>query len=156
MRGTAATTWIVAVLVLVSRSGVTVAEATEASPPRAPSADLVVGTFQSAPFAMRDASGTWSGIAVELWSEMARRQELPYRVEEYDLHSLLSAVESGHVDVAVGPLLITADREGRMELMSPFMHVSLAIGTRPATGWWDTMLSVVPGPLLWAALGLLL
>ena len=156
MRGTAATTWIVAVLVLVSRSGVTVAEAIEASPPRAPSAQLVVGTFQSPPFAMRDASGAWSGIAVELWSEMARRQELSYRVKEYDLQSLLSAVETGHVDVAVGPLLITADREGRMDLMTPFMLVPQAIATRPATGWWGSMLSVIPGPLLWATLGLLL
>jgi polar amino acid transport system substrate-binding protein len=115
---------------------------------------LVVGTFASPPFAMKDAAGGWSGIAIELWREVARRQGLDYRIEEYDLESLLAGVESGRVDVAVGPLLITAEREARMDLTSPFMHVALAIGTRPRTGWRAVLTSLFPRQVLWAALGL--
>jgi polar amino acid transport system substrate-binding protein len=154
MRGRARTTPIVTVVVLIARWGA-MAEPAPAPAPPEPSAELVVGTFSVPPFAMRDTSGTWSGMAVDLWREMARRQAIPYRLEEHDLQSLLSAVETGRVDVAVGPLLITADRERRMDLTSPFMHVALAIGTRLETGWWATLLSVLPAPLLWATLGLL-
>jgi polar amino acid transport system substrate-binding protein len=155
MRAPAAATRILTVLVVMSLWGVQAGEAVNASaPPERPSGDLVVGTFEVPPFAMRDSGGSWSGIAIELWREVARRQGIPYRLEEHDLQSLLAAVETGRVDVAVGPLLITADRERLIDLTSPFMHVALAIGTRPETGWWAALRSVLSGPLLWATLGL--
>jgi polar amino acid transport system substrate-binding protein len=155
MRAPAAATRILTVLVVMSLWGVQAAEAVNASaPPERPSGELVVGTFQVPPFAMRDSGGSWSGIAIELWREVAGRQGISYRLEEHDLQSLLAAVETGRVDVAVGPLLITADRERLMDLTSPFMHVALAIGTRPETGWWAALRSVLSGPLLWATLGL--
>lgn len=146
---------IVVVLVLVA--GLRAPAGHTADAPVAPSraaAELVVGTLSDPPFVMRDPDGAWSGIAIELWREVARREGLPYRIEEHDLESLLSGVENGRIDVAVGPLLITADRARRIDLTSPFMHVALAIGTRPETGWWPTLISVLPRPLLWALLGM--
>ncbi|HEY8515578.1 MAG TPA: transporter substrate-binding domain-containing protein [Candidatus Binatia bacterium] len=96
------------------------------------SKEMVVGTYLSPPFVMKQIDGEWHGLAIELWQEIARRQSISYRVEEYDLEGLLAALERGEVDVAVGPLLITAHRERRYDMTIPFMPVSLAIATRPS------------------------
>jgi ABC-type amino acid transport substrate-binding protein len=152
MWGLSTTSRIAAVLVLVACARATAAE--EPAAAGQASRELVVGTFSAPPFVMREADGGWSGLAIELWREVARREGLAYRIEEHDLQSLLEKVESGRVDVAVGPLLITADRERRMDLTSPFMHIALAIGTRPESGWWPALRALLPREVLWATLGL--
>src|SRR5262245_58261106 len=116
--------------------------------------ELTVGAYPEPPFAMKDAGGAWSGLAIDLWREVARRQGLAYRVEEHDLASLIDSLEARRVDVAVGSLLVTAQRERRMDMTSPYMHVSMAIGTRPASGWWQTLRPLVSGPILWGMIGL--
>jgi len=118
--------------------------------------ELVVGTFHAPPFAMRAQDGGWTGLAIDLWREVARRQGISYRIEGYDLPALVAGIENGRIDVAVGPMLITADRERRMDLTSPFMHIALGIGTRPETGWWPTLRALLPREVLWAALWLVL
>jgi ABC-type amino acid transport substrate-binding protein len=143
---------VAAALVLVASCRPLPAVAQEAGAGNA--APLVVGTAPEPPFAMKDADGTWSGIAIDLWREIARRQGLTYRLEEHDLPSLLAAVEGRRVDVAVGALLITAERERTVDFTSPFMHVALAIGTRSSTSWWRAIRSVFSGSPLWAGLGL--
>lgn len=144
---------LVAVLALLVAWHPRPAASQEGAPP-AVGAALRVGTLRAPPFAMQDDDGEWAGIAIDLWREVARRQGLTYRFEEHDLAALLEAVVAGRVDVAVGPLLMTADRERRMDLTLPFMHVALAIGARPTAGWWTFLRSTITAPLVWAALGL--
>src|SRR5262249_51158687 len=119
-----------------------------------PGAQLTVGTFAAPPFVIKNGGGEWSGVASDLWREVARRRGFAYRLQEYDVASLLQALEERRVDVAVGPLLITADRARRIDPTAPFMHVALAIGSRPLTGWENAVRSVVTGPVVWAGLGL--
>ena len=145
---------LAALLLLVSAASRPAGAADAAGPSDSPSAELRVGTYLAPPFVMKDAGGEWSGLAIDLWREMARRQGLAYRLQEYDLAGLLHGLETGSVDVAVGPLLITAERARVMDLTSPFMHVALAIGTRPDAGWTSSLMSVFSGPLFWATMGL--
>ncbi len=145
---------VAAALVLVAGCPPLPAGAQEGGARDTAAAALVVGTVAEPPFAMKDVDGAWSGIAIDLWREMARRQGVAYRLEEHDLGSLLAAVEARRVDVAVGALLMTAERERTLDFTSPFMHVALAIGTRPSAGWWQAVRSVLSGALSWAALAL--
>jgi ABC-type amino acid transport substrate-binding protein len=131
----------------------------QASPPQAspaPAPEMVVGVFEEPPFAMKSPSGEWQGVAVALWREIARRENYRFRLVEYELGPLLDALANGQVDIAVGPLLITAERERRFDMTSSFMHVSLAIGTLPPT--WRNVLRDLPqaftGRFLRWALGL--
>jgi polar amino acid transport system substrate-binding protein len=108
----------------------------------AASRELVVGVLDAPPFDIKNEDGDWEGIAVALWREIARRQGYRYRFVEYDLETLLDALAAGKIDLAVGPLLVTADREQRFDMTSAFMHVSLAIATRPAS--WRNVLRELP------------
>jgi polar amino acid transport system substrate-binding protein len=151
MRGLRTIAWIAAILVAMTASR---AAAQDAAAERPAHGELVVGTFSAPPFVMHAEDGSWTGLAIDLWREVARRQGITYRIEKHDLPSLVAGIESGHIDVGVGPLLITADRERRMDLTSPFMHIALGIGTRPETGWWPALSGILPREILWAMLGL--
>lgn len=100
--------------------------------------EVVVGVYEDPPFAVKDARGGWQGVAVSLWREVARRENLRFRFEEGELEPLLEALAAHRLDVVIGPLLITPHRAERFDMTSSFMHVSLAIATRPVS-WLSTL-----------------
>jgi polar amino acid transport system substrate-binding protein len=113
-------------LLLLVLSGMAPAAAqTESRPER-----LVVGTKVAPPFAIKNDDGTWSGISIELWREIAQELDLAYDFQEFDLQGLLSAVESGTVGAAVAALTITSDRERRFDFSHPFHTSGLGIAVR--------------------------
>lgn len=117
---------------------VALAAAAGASAAPEPELELVVGVYEDPPFAMKDARGGWQGVAVSLWREAARREGIRFRFEEGELEPLLESLAAHRLDVVIGPLLITPQRAERFDMTSSFMHVSLAIATRPAS-WISTL-----------------
>ena len=129
----------------------------DAASPGAPApAEIVVGVYEEPPFAMKSETGEWQGVAVALWREVADHAGMRFHLVEYELEPLLEALEAGRVDVAVGPMMITAERERRFDMTSSFMHVALAIATRPPS--WRTLVRDIPsafsGRILKWSLGL--
>lgn len=111
-----------------------------------------VGLREAPPFAMRDASGEWTGIAVDLWDAVAARCNFSFEYETFLLADLLEALESGKIDVAVAPLTITAEREKAFDFTLPFMQSGLVIATEvQAAGLWQSIKRFVSLPFLQAA-----
>jgi polar amino acid transport system substrate-binding protein len=105
-----------------------------ASPARADT-HLVIGTKPSPPFAMKQADGTWTGISIELWRELAAAMHATYELKEYaTVDALLAAVEHRDVDAGIGALTITAAREARVDFTHPIYSTGLAIATTPGGG----------------------
>ena len=128
------------------------------SQPAPASPEMVIGVYEEPPFAMKDERGAWQGVAVSLWREIARREGLAFRYEEGELEPLLDALAAGKVDAVVGPLLITPHRVTRFDMTSSYMHVSLAIATRPAS-WgsrFRALTELINRQLVTTILGLLL
>ena len=125
--------------------------------PGAAAAEMVIGVYDEPPFAMKDARGNWQGIAVSLWRDIAQRADIAFHFEEQELEPLLDELAAGRVDAVIGPVLITPHRMERFDMTSSFMHVSLAIATRPAS--WTTYLGALAdllnARLLTTVLGLL-
>ncbi|MGD9924555.1 MAG: transporter substrate-binding domain-containing protein [Pseudorhodoplanes sp.] len=44
--------------------------------------EIVVGTKEAAPFAMKGPDGQWTGISIELWRRIAEQQKLKFRFHE--------------------------------------------------------------------------
>lgn len=109
---------------------------------------LVVGTKASPPFAIKNPDGSWSGLAIELWRLVANELGVKFEVREYDLKGLLAAVEHGDVDVAVGALTITADRENVMDFSHPIYSTGLSIAVLPNANGGGT-LSVMKSLVSW-------
>jgi len=93
----------------------------------APGKALIVGIKQSPPFAIKHADSAWSGIAVDLWRDIAEKSDFEYEFREMTLEGVLDALSEGSVDAAVGALTVTAKREQVFDFTHPFYISGLGI-----------------------------
>lgn len=91
---------------------------------------LEVGTKEAPPFSYRDSAGDWQGISVELWRRLADDQGLDFRWQEADVEGLLSGLQDGSLDIAVGALTVTAEREERIDFTHPYFSSGLGVLVR--------------------------
>jgi ABC-type amino acid transport substrate-binding protein len=94
---------------------------------------LTAGVFEAPPFAMKTASGGWSGLEVELFGEAARRMGSAYTLREGTRDALLAGLADGSVDVVVGPVPVTMDLERTVDFSHIVADADLAIATVPET-----------------------
>lgn len=91
---------------------------------------LVVGTRQVPPFAMRDASGDWRGLTIDMWERIAVSSGWTFRYEERSLAGLLEGLQDGSLDVAAAALSITSEREELVDFSHAFFHTGLGIAVK--------------------------
>ena len=98
---------------------------------------LIVGTREVPPFAMKNSEGTWTGVSIDLWRQIAAALNLPFEFQERDLQGLLGGVANGSLDVAVAALSITAEHEKICDFSHPYYVTGLgiAIAPRHKTPW---------------------
>jgi len=113
------------------------AAASAQSPTASPSAKstYTIGVKPSPPFVIKQQDGSWSGISIELWRDIAEALQITYTLREYDLQGLLQAVQSGGIDAAVGALSITSERERLMDFTHPFYNTGLSIAVPERSQW---------------------
>jgi ABC-type amino acid transport substrate-binding protein len=93
-----------------------------------PLRDVVVGTKQAPPFAIKAADGTWSGISIDLWSRIAGKLGLHATFREYQtVPDLLRATAEGKVDAAMSAVTVTSDREQEVDFTQPYYASGLGI-----------------------------
>jgi len=88
---------------------------------------LQIGTMHSPPFAIKSTDGSWSGISIELWREIATELNLSYQLEESSLQELLTGVQNGTFDAAVAAITVTEERESVMDFTHPLHTTGFAI-----------------------------
>ncbi|MFM9194132.1 MAG: transporter substrate-binding domain-containing protein, partial [Planctomycetia bacterium] len=72
-----------------------------------------------------------TGTMVEVWRDLARRLGVEWEfVRAANFHSLLEMLPAGEVDVALGPLAITEERERVFDLTHPVFHSGLRVAVR--------------------------
>lgn len=90
-------------------------------------AKLVVGTIAAPPFAMKTADGTWEGLSIDLWHEVATVLGVQYELQQYDtIGQLLDAVEKGKLDVVVA-LPATEKHEITLDMSQSYYRSGLGI-----------------------------
>jgi polar amino acid transport system substrate-binding protein len=102
--------------------------AAEDLPPVPSGEPLRVAISEVPPFVMQDAAGHWQGISVDLWREVAQAIGRPFRFVPMPFKEVLPSLEAGDVDVAVGALTMTAERETHIDFTHPIYQTGLAIG----------------------------
>jgi len=93
---------------------------------------VVVGVYLDPPFNIRKPDGTWTGISVELWQEIARDLGIKYEFREVSLVNRFKGLAQGWLDVSVGPLTITPQREEVCDFTHAYYWTNLAIAV-PST-----------------------
>ena len=139
---------LIALLLLAPRA----ARAADDAPGRA----MVVGTKPSPPFVVKQADGTWGGLAIELWKLVAADMGVRVTMRPFEqVQALLDAVERGEVDVAVGAITATPERARTLDFTRSIYSTGLGIAVRPRAGELGPIARRVLGWPLAAALGLL-
>jgi polar amino acid transport system substrate-binding protein len=103
-----------------------------APPPAAPSDKkvLVVGTHEIAPFVIKAADGSWSGISIDLVRRIASDLGMQVEVRELTIEHLVAA-DDPTIDVTAS-VNVTVKSNGKFELSHAFYSTGLAIAV-PAT-----------------------
>src|SRR5260370_41377886 len=95
--------------------------------PALPKQKLIMGLAVGPPFDIRGGDGSWTGISVELWRQIAKELGLEYEFRETSLSGSFAGLAQGWLDVSVGPLTVTAPREEVCDFTQPYFTSSLAV-----------------------------
>ncbi len=99
-----------------------------------PADPLRVGTREAPPFAMKTETGDWTGLAIDLWREIAADLGVDFTFQEVSLPEMVDGVAAGRLDAGVAALTITAERERRVDFTHPFFTSGLGIAVRDTGG----------------------
>ncbi len=113
---------------MVVAQATTPERADETDPKEFPGRELIVGTKEAPPFAMKASDGTWTGISIDLWQQIAQKLGVKFHlVEEPTVQSLLEATSKRTYDLSVAAITITAERERSVDFSQPFYNTGLGI-----------------------------
>lgn len=87
---------------------------------------LIVGVAGTPPFVVNITEK--EGISLEIWQMLALNEGWQYKMVPFnDVPHALDALDSGKVDVVVGPVSITSERARIMKFSQPYYQSSLSI-----------------------------
>ncbi|QIG79875.1 transporter substrate-binding domain-containing protein [Stakelama tenebrarum] len=106
-------------------------------PPTGTDGALTVATREAPPFVIREPDGSWSGLAIDLWSQVAEENGIAYDLRETDLAGMVEGVADGRFDASVGALTITPGREEQVDFTHPYHTTGFGIAVDKAPpNWW--------------------
>lgn len=105
-----------------------------------PAAVLRVGASEEPPFALRDSSGEWQGMAIDLWREIAGDLGLAYRFVDLpsDPVATVQALREGRVDLVALGVAVTPELAREVSYSYPYYPSALALAfrsERTSTAW---------------------
>lgn len=125
-----------------------------------PQKKWIVGTKEAAPFSMKQPDGSWRGISIDLWEQIAKNEGYTFEYREMSLEEMLQGLENNQIDLAVAALTITPDREKAFDFSHAFYNTGLSVAVRTTGGntYWQLFLGLFSKDFLQvvAALALLL
>ncbi|XQW84526.1 transporter substrate-binding domain-containing protein [Thalassotalea piscium] len=116
---------------------------------------LVIGVKPAPPFAKVEDSN-YSGLAIDLWKEIANEQGWDYRFQQYDLDGLLTATADAQIDVGLGAITATAERAKQMDFTHTITSSGLSVAVRSEwSSGWLAVLSALASPAFLKVIGML-
>lgn len=116
---------------------------------------LMIGVKAAPPFVIAGDDG-YKGLAIDLWQDAARDHGWKYEYRKYDLEGLLDAVREGKVDVGLGAITATAEREKVMDFAHPITSSGLGVAVRNKGGsGWLAVAQALVSPAFLKIIGLL-
>jgi polar amino acid transport system substrate-binding protein len=104
-----------------------------AEPPQA--AQLRIAVYDVPPYGYMNPDGSISGVSVDLWRRVAERLERQFKlIPVSEMESILSGLEQGYFDAAIGAITITPEREKRVDFSYPAHRSGVAVALRKEKG----------------------
>jgi ABC-type amino acid transport substrate-binding protein len=106
---------------------------------------LLVAVVDSPPFAIKADDGSWSGLSVELWREIAATLDLRWEPHQAELQQVDGLLRDGAVDAALGAIAVTAEGELAHDFSQPYYSTGLSFAERLGQSSWYAMLDELSG-----------
>lgn len=132
-------------------------EARSASTEAAPKV-LRVGLHEMPPYATVDPSSQWNGLAVELWKEIAKKNNWETKWAPMAYEDLLPALAAGELDVVLGEFLVNPTDEQSIDFSQPYLSTSIGVAVSSDhfdPGWLSILLFAFDWTFLKLFLGIL-
>jgi polar amino acid transport system substrate-binding protein len=98
-------------------------------------APLRIAVYDVPPYGYSNPDGSMSGISVDLWRRVAERLERQFKlIPVSEMELVLSGLEQGNFDAAIGAITITPEREKRVEFSYPAHRSGVAVAVRKEKG----------------------
>jgi voltage-gated potassium channel Kch len=89
---------------------------------------LLVGVYVNPPFVIQNSHAEFEGLSVELWKNIARPADLPFRYVEYaDPIGILKGLEYREIDLAINPMDVNELRVGKFDMTQPYFISSIGV-----------------------------
>lgn len=101
-------------------------------------APLRVGVHEKPPFAIKDSGGSWTGLSVDVWKNVAQRAGVDYELVEVPYEKIRSGVSDGTLDAAIGEIGVSPEDEKVLDFTQPFLisPLGIAVRDRPWKAIW--------------------
>lgn len=133
--------------------------AQEPTPEPSPAKQLKVGAVATPPLVIHEHNGDWSGIAVEVWREVARSLQWEYQLIPFQNHDELGqAIQSGQIDIAIPSIPVYVMAPQDISFSQPFFSSEYAAAVAPTTWkvtWFNSLGALVSAGILEFFLALL-
>ncbi len=94
-----------------------------------------VAVYNVPPYGYVDTDGSIAGVSVDLWRRVAEQMGWHYQlVPVSDMESILSGLEHGEFDAAIGAITITPERAARVDFSYPAHRSGVAIAVKKEAG----------------------
>jgi len=103
---------------------------------------LKVGIFERPPFAMKDLDGQWTGLAVDVWEHVSAQAGIAFDYVQVPEDQVIARAASGEVDIVIGEIGLSADRERLIDFTQPYLTVpaSVAVTKRSQRPSWSDLI----------------
>ena len=87
---------------------------------------LIVGIYHNPPFVIAGGDGSFEGLSIELWEQIAASSDLEFRYEKYsDFISILKRLEYREIDLTINPMDVDDVRLAKFDMTQPFFISSI-------------------------------
>jgi polar amino acid transport system substrate-binding protein len=89
---------------------------------------LIVGIYANPPFVIKTAENDFEGLSIELWENIAKGANLPFRYEVYsDFIGVLKRLEYREIDLTINPMDVNDLRVGKFDMTQPYFISSIGV-----------------------------
>jgi len=116
---------------------------------------LRIGIHEKPPYATKENSGEWNGIAVDLWNSIALQTGLRFEFVETPYQDILPDVASGKLDAAVGEIEVTTASEKIVDFTQPYLMSSIGVAVQNKS-WHPDWIGIAKDFFNWTLVQVLL
>ncbi len=80
---------------------------------------LRVAVYHSPPFGFRNQDGSYGGLMVEIWEDIAKELDYQYTYDTMDIKGVLTGLEEKRYDIGLDAISITPEREKQVDFTQP-------------------------------------